>query len=116
VLTVREFSGVTSARASNGNVRRGGSVKLLFPSDLLHTFCPQSEQMKSTKKTKSENPFKLGAAVALFRPGSGVERLGQVVKITKSLLTVKWEDGSTELFGKSGQEFYGEVDKSRRAS
>jgi hypothetical protein len=39
--------------------------------------------MKSTKKTKSENPFKLGAAVALFRPGSGVERLGQIVKITK---------------------------------
>jgi len=24
---------------------------------------------------------------------------------------VKWEDGSTELFGKSGQEFYGEVDE-----
>jgi hypothetical protein len=68
--------------------------------------------MKSTKKTKPENPFKLGAAVALFRPGSGVERLGQIVKTTKSLLTVKWEDGSTELFGKSGQELYGEVDES----
>src|SRR5258706_14363712 len=64
------------------------------------------------KKNKPENPFKLGAAVALFRPGSGVERLGQIVKITKSLLTVKWEDGSPELFGKSGQEFYGEVDES----
>ena len=68
--------------------------------------------MPATKKTKQENPFKLGAAVALFRPGSGVERLGQIVKTTKSLLTVKWEDGPTELFGKSGQEFYGEVDKS----
>ncbi len=68
--------------------------------------------MPATKKTKQENPFKLGAAVALFRPGSGVERLGQIVKITKSLLTVKWEDGPTELFGKSGQEFYGELDKS----
>jgi hypothetical protein len=67
------------------------------------------------KKTKPENPFKLGAAVALFRPGSGVERLGQIVKITKSLLTVKWEDGPTELFGKSGQEFYGEVDESGEA-
>jgi hypothetical protein len=36
--------------------------------------------MPATKKTKQENPFKLGAAVALFRPGSGVERLGQIVK------------------------------------
>ncbi len=73
--------------------------------------------MKKTKRKRKavlqqENPFKLGTAVALFRPGSGVERLGQIVKITKSLLTVKWEDGSTELFGKSGQEFYGEVDES----
>jgi hypothetical protein len=68
--------------------------------------------MAAAKKTKRENPFTLGAAVALFRPGSGVERLGQIVKITKSLLTVKWEDGSTELFGKSGQEFYGQVDES----
>src|SRR5260370_16581029 len=68
--------------------------------------------MKSTKKTKQENPFKLGAAVALFRPGSGVERLGQIVKITKSLLPVKWEDGSTELFGRADQEFYGNADES----
>ena len=68
--------------------------------------------MPAAKKTKQENPFKLSAAVALFRPSSGVERLGQIVKITKSLLTVKWEDGPTELFGKSGQEFYGEVDES----
>src|SRR6267378_2851733 len=72
--------------------------------------------MKKAKKIKPENPFLLGAAVALFRPGSGVERLGQIVKITKSLLTVKWEDGSTELFGKSGQEFYGEVDESGEAT
>ena len=68
--------------------------------------------MKPAKKPKAENPFKLGAAVALFRPGSGVERLGQIAKITESLLTVKWEDGPTELFGTSGQEFYGEVDES----
>ena len=67
------------------------------------------------KKTKPENPFKLGAAVALFRPGSGVERLGQIVKITKSLLTVKWENGSTEPFGRAGQEFYGNVDASGEA-
>ena len=67
------------------------------------------------KKTKPENPFKLGASVALFRPGSGVERLGQIVKITKSLLTLIWEDGSTELFGRAGQEFYGNADESGEA-
>jgi hypothetical protein len=71
--------------------------------------------MPATKKTKAENPFKLGAAVALFRPGSGVERLGQIVYVTKSLLTVKWEDGSTELFGRAGQEFYGNADESGEA-
>src|SRR5229473_2053201 len=71
--------------------------------------------MPAAKKTKSENPFKLGAAVALFRAGSGVERLGQIVKITKSLLTVIWEDGSTELFGRAGQEFYGNADESGEA-
>ena len=76
---------------------------------------PKSEQMKPAKKTKPESPFKLGAAVALFRPGSGVERLGQIVKITKSLLTVVWEDGSTELFGRAGQEFYGNADESGEA-
>jgi hypothetical protein len=37
------------------------------------------------------------------------------VKITKSLLTVKWEDGSTELFGRAGQEFYGNADESGEA-
>ncbi len=76
---------------------------------------PKSEQMKPAKKTKPESPFKLGAAVALFRPGSGVERLGQIVKITKSLLTVIWKDGSTELFGRAGQEFYGNADESGEA-
>jgi hypothetical protein len=73
------------------------------------------QAFRNIKKSKEENPFLLGAAVALFRPGSGVERLGQIVKITKSLLTVKWEDGPTELFGESGQEFYGEVDESGEA-
>src|SRR5260370_35971737 len=73
---------------------------------------PKCEQMKPAQKNKPESPFKLGAAVALFRPGSGVERLGQIVKITKSLLTVVWEDGSTGLFGRVGQEFYGNTDES----
>jgi hypothetical protein len=73
------------------------------------------QAFRNIKKSKEENPFLLGAAVALFRPGSGVERLGQIVKITKSLLTVKWEDGPRELFGESGQEFYGEVDESGEA-
>ncbi len=69
----------------------------------------------ATKKSKQENPFKLGAAVALYRPGSGVERLGQIVKITKSLLAVRWEDGSTEFFGRTGQAFYGDVDQTGEA-
>jgi hypothetical protein len=37
------------------------------------------------------------------------------VKITKSLLTVKWDDGSTEFFGRAGQPFYGKVDNSGEA-
>ena len=37
------------------------------------------------------------------------------MKITKSLLTVIWEDGSTELFGRDGQEFYGNADESGEA-
>ena len=41
--------------------------------------------------------------------------MGQIVKITKSLLTVVWEDGSTELFGRAGQEFYGNADESGEA-
>src|SRR5260370_30383904 len=73
------------------------------------------QSLRNIKKSKEENPFLPGAAIALFRPGSGVERLGQIVKITKSLLTVKWEDGPKELFGKSGKEFYGEVDESGEA-
>src|SRR5260370_11685492 len=73
------------------------------------------QSFRNIKKSKEENPFLPGAAIALFRPGSGVERLGQIVKITKSLLTVKWEDGSTELFGRAGQEFYGNADESGEA-
>src|SRR5260221_3424446 len=76
---------------------------------------PKSEQMKPAKKTKPESPFKLGAAVALFRPGSGVEKLGQIVKITQSLLTGKLGDGFTEFFGRAGQAFYGDVDESGEA-
>src|SRR5258708_13661219 len=75
----------------------------------------KSEKMKPAQKNKRESPVKLGAAVALFRAGSGVERLGQIVKITKPLLTVIWEDGSTELFGRAGQEFYGNADESGEA-
>src|SRR5882762_1268154 len=70
--------------------------------------------MPATKKTKAENPFKLGAAVA-FLPRTGTGKLGQIVKITKSLLTVKWDDGSTELFGRAGQSFFGKVDESGEA-
>jgi hypothetical protein len=68
------------------------------------------QAVRNIKKSKQENPFKLGAAVA-FLPRAGTGKLGQIVKITKSLLTVKWDDGSTEFFGRAGQAFYGDVDE-----
>jgi hypothetical protein len=56
------------------------------------------------KPTKEKNPLVLGAEVCR----TGKRRvLGKIVKVTKTLLTVKWVTGSTELFGRSGQAFYG---------
>ena len=72
------------------------------------------QAFRNIKKSKQENPFLLGAAVA-FLPRTGTGKLGQIVTITKSLLTVKWDDGSTEFFGRAGQPFYGKVDESGEA-
>src|SRR5882762_9185392 len=72
------------------------------------------QAVRNIKKAKQVNPFLLGAAVA-FLPRTGTGKLGQIVKIRKSLLTVKWDDGSTELFGRAGQSFVGKVDQSGEA-
>ncbi len=72
------------------------------------------ERLRNTKKAKQENSFLLGAAVA-FLSRTGIGKLGQIVKISKSLLKVKWDDGTTELFGRAGQPFYGKVDESGEA-
>lgn len=65
-------------------------------------------------KTKVENPFKLGAAVALL-PRTGLGKTGQILKLSRSLLKVKWDDGQIEYFGRAGQPFYGKVDKAGEA-
>jgi hypothetical protein len=57
-----------------------------------------------SKPTKEKSPLVLNAEVCR----TGRRRvLGKIVKVTKSLLTVKWDTGSTELYGRSGQAFYG---------
>ncbi len=56
------------------------------------------------KPTKEKNPLVLGAEVCR----TGKRRvLGKIVKVTKSLLTVQWNTGSRELYGRRGQAFYG---------
>jgi hypothetical protein len=61
---------------------------------------------KPAKEPKPTNPFVLGAEVCR----TGKRRvLGKIVKVTKSLLTVQWDTGSRELYGRSGQAFYGQV-------
>jgi hypothetical protein len=67
------------------------------------------------KKTKKENPLVLNADVGLYRPGHGLTKLGKIIKVTKSLLTVRWDSGETEHFGKAGQSFYGTAGESSEA-
>jgi hypothetical protein len=66
----------------------------------------------AAKKTKKENPLILNAEVGLFKPGHGLTKLGKIIKVGKSILTVQWDTGETEYFGTSGQAFYGDVDES----
>jgi hypothetical protein len=57
-----------------------------------------------SKPAKEKNPLVLNAEVCR----AGRHRLlGEIVKVTKSLLTVKWDTGTTQLFGRRGQAFYG---------
>jgi hypothetical protein len=69
----------------------------------------QPEQLKQPKQPKQEITFKLGAEVGLFRSGTGLDKLGKILKITNQLLTVKWDDGTTEQFSRTGHSFYGNV-------
>ncbi len=69
----------------------------------------QPEQPEQLKRPKQEITFKLGAEVGLFRPGTGLDKLGRILKIANQLLTVKWDDGTTEQFSRTGHSFYGNV-------
>src|SRR5271168_3241966 len=67
------------------------------------------EQPERPKHPKQENNFKLGTEVGLFRPGTGLEKLGQILKVATQLLTVKWDDGTFEQFNRTGHSFYGKI-------
>ena len=67
------------------------------------------EQQEQPKQPKQEIVFKLGAEVGLFRPNTGVDKLGRVLKIANQLLTVKWDDGTIEQFSRTGHSFYGTI-------
>jgi len=64
---------------------------------------------KIEKKPKQENPFVLGAQVI----GGSIlhRRLGRIVKVSKSLLTVEWASGTKTFYGRRGQGFHGRVDE-----
>ncbi len=64
---------------------------------------------KTQKKPKQENPLVLNAEVI----GGSIlhRRLGRIVKVSKSLLTVEWASGTKTLYGRRGQGFHGRVDE-----
>src|SRR6266478_390738 len=68
------------------------------------------QAVRNIKKAKAENPFVVNAEVGLYKPGHGTTQLGKIIEVGKYLLTVKWQDNSTEQFGKTGKSFYGKVD------
>ena len=64
--------------------------------------------MSAAKKAKEENPLILNAEVV---GGDWRHRkLGRIVRVTKTLLKVQWDNGTTELFGRKGQAFHGHSD------
>jgi hypothetical protein len=72
----------------------------------------KATKSKPEKPGKEKNPLVLGAEVCR----TGKRRvLGKIVKVTKSLLTVQWDTGSREVYGRSGQAFYGQVGKDGEA-
>lgn len=66
------------------------------------------QAVRNIKKAKQENPLVLHAEVI----GGSVlhRRLGKIVRVTKTLLYVKWDTGTTECFGRQGQAFHGRPD------
>lgn len=69
-------------------------------------------KLKPEKRAKEKNALVLGAEVCR----TGKRRvLGKIVKVTKSLLTVQWDTGSREVYGRRGQAFFGRVGKDGEA-
>jgi hypothetical protein len=68
---------------------------------------------KKTDKPKPENPLVLNAE-AVGRNWRH-RKIGRIVKVTKTLLTVQWDDGMTEYFGRQGQAFHGRIDDNGEA-
>lgn len=65
------------------------------------------------KNLKEDNPLVLNAEVG---GGNWTHRkIGRIVKVTKSLLTIRWDDGMTEYFGRQGQAFHGRIDEDGEA-
>ena len=98
------------------DLREGKTEKVELPKPAEQPKEPkQSEQLKQPeqpeqyKPLKQEISFKLGAEVGLFRPHSGVDKLGRILKIANQLLTVKWDDGTIEQFSRTGHSFYGTI-------
>lgn len=71
-----------------------------------------SAAKSKAKRAKENNPLVLNAEV--YRTGM-FPALGKIVRVTKSLLTVKWDTGTTELYGRRGQAFHGRVDSNGEA-
>jgi hypothetical protein len=68
---------------------------------------------KKTDKPKPENPLVLNAEVV--GRNWRHRKIGRIVKVTKTLLTVQWDDGMTEYFGRQGQAFHGRIDDNGEA-
>jgi hypothetical protein len=72
----------------------------------------KTSKSKPGKPANERNPLVLGAEVCR----TGKRRvLGKIVKVTKSLLTVQWDTGNREVYGRSGQAFFGQVGKDGEA-
>jgi hypothetical protein len=69
--------------------------------------------MKTEKKPKPDNPLVLNAEVI---GGNWMDnKIGRISKVSKSLLTVQWDNGMTEYFGRQGQAFRGRIDDTGEA-
>jgi hypothetical protein len=67
---------------------------------------------KAAKPEKEKNLLVLGAEV--YRTGMH-PALGRIVKVTKTLVKVEWDSGSTEHYGRRGQSFHGRISEQGEA-